>query len=121
MGNPMNEKNVDPEKLAETIKQMESKARELGWDPKMPQAEKAAAQENPKFIYVRLSESQPHGGFTLEWGIEKVGFGVFTVYPANGNYYCDTETMGADLVKAAMRHFLENEVIYDPKIDPDGP
>ncbi len=107
--------DVDPEKLKDAVKGMEAKARELGWSPTMSRAEARAAKENPKFVSVKLSEDQPMGGFILDWQCEKVGFGQITFYTKDQRLLCDTETMGPDFVKAALLHFLENSVLYDPR------
>lgn len=112
--------NIDPEKLAEAVDKMASKAQELGWSRNTSKEEMRAALDNPKFVYVKLGEDQPMDGLILDWGAEKIGFGQITFYPKDGRLICDTETMGADFVKAAMLHFLENSVLYDPKMSPDG-
>lgn len=112
----MDEKpDVDPEKLAEAVQGMAAKAQELGWSLNRSREEARAAADNPKFVYVKVGEDQPMGGFILDWGAEKVGFGQITFYTKDNRLVCDTETMGADFVKAAMLHFLENSVIYDPR------
>lgn len=117
----MDEKNVDPEKLAEAVEKAANKARELGWSPGKSREELMDALDNPKFVYVKVGEDQPKGGFILDWGAEKVGFGQITFYVnSKKQLACDTEAMGADFVKSAMLHFLENSVVYDPKMGPDG-
>lgn len=107
--------NIDPEKLAEAIRKASAKAEELGWSANNTAEESRAAMDNPKFVSVKLSEDLPAGGFILEWQAEKIGFGQITFYVKNKQLLCDTECMGRDFVKAAMLHFLENSVIYDPK------
>jgi hypothetical protein len=106
---------IDPEKLANAVKKMASKAQELGWSLTQSRDASREAMENPKFVYVKLSEDQPMGGFILDWGAEKVGFGQITFYVKKKRLVCDTETMGPRFVKAAMLHFLDKSVIYDPK------
>lgn len=111
----MDEKpNIDPEKLADAVKKMALKAQELGFSPNQSKEELEAARKNLKFVYVKVSEDVPKGGFILDWGVEGIGFGQITFYEKNGKLTCDTETMGRSFVKAALLHFLENSVVYDP-------
>jgi hypothetical protein len=112
---PKKRSKFKPEQIAEAIHKMASKAKELGWSPTMSREEKRDAQDNPKFVSVKLSGDMPMGGFILDWQAEKVGFGQITFYTKNKILTCDTETMGAAFVKAAMLHFLEKSVLYDPK------
>jgi hypothetical protein len=105
----------DRKKIAETMRRAASKAQELGWSPNLSPEESKEAVDRPKFVSVKIGAGQPVGGFILEWQAEKVGFGEITFYVKNKQLLCDTECMGPAFVKAAMLHFLENSVIYDPK------
>lgn len=105
---------IDPEKLTNAVQKMALKAAELGFSPNQSLEDLAAARKNMKFVYVKVSEDVPMGGFILDWGVEGIGFGQITFYEKNKQLVCDTETMGPSFVKAAMLHFLENSVIYDP-------
>lgn len=111
----MDEKpKIDPEKLAAAVKKMALKAEELGFSPNQSKEELEAARKNMKFVYVKVNEDVPKGGFILDWGVEGIGFGQITFYEKNNQLACDTETMGRSFVKAALLHFLENSVVYDP-------
>lgn len=105
---------IDPKQLCDAVRKMAAKAGELGFSPNQTKEELEAARKALKFVYVKVSEDVPKGGFILDWGVEGIGFGQITFYEKNGKLACDTETMGRSFVKAALLHFLENSVVYDP-------
>jgi len=105
---------IDPKKLCDAVRKMGAKAMELGWSPTQSKEEREAAQKDLKFVYVKVSEDVPKGGFILDWGAEGIGFGQITFYEKKKQLVCDTETMGRSFVKAALLHFLEHSVVYDP-------
>ena len=108
-------RKIDPKKLKKAVIGMEAKAKELGWSLSTPASDARKAMEQPQFVSVKLGDSLANGGFILQWQAEKVGFGEITFYVKKKKLICDTECMGPGFVKAAMLHFLESSVLYDPK------
>lgn len=120
----MARKKPDREEIAKALPRIVGKALELGWSPSLSNEESKAALEAPKVVYCKLGDiwgpwkrgkSGNQGGFTIEWGVEKVGYGEITFVIKDGKTICDTECMGPAFVKAVLLHFLANSVIYDPK------
>jgi len=78
------------------------------------------ARKNPKFSYVKLGECwSKHqgndGGFTLNWGVEHLGFGQLAFYKKGSNIYCDSEHMSKDFIQKTFLFFLEKEIVYRDK------
>lgn len=56
-----------------------------------------------------------HNGFTVSWGVEKIGFGQFYAYHADqtSNIIFSTEGMDRDFVKQVLCAIVDNAVFDD--------
>ena len=73
---------------------------------------------NNKFKYINSIKFE-NDLMYIEWNHPKYGFGTFAIYKINknGNFYCDDEYMGREMVKEVLNDFIDNiEFNSDPQI-----
>jgi hypothetical protein len=112
------------EGLKKVLPGMIGKAEELGWSANHSLEEVDEALRNPKFVYVNLREIWGpwkrgklgnKGGFALEWGADKIGFGEIQFCLKGGRLVCDTECMGKAFVEKALLFLINTKTLFDPK------
>lgn len=97
---------------------------------RMTPEERKQAMENPEFVYVNINHvwtkttapdpdrGMLEGGFVLDWGAKKIGFGQleFRQYGTdvkNLKIECRSEHMGPNFVKKALEFFVNSLTIVE--------